>query len=243
MTVRPVHTPISPTSRPSAAGNPLASGRAAIRRLLLLVGACALALPLALLGAGPAAAHDALISSDPAEGTSLEEIPSELTFTYSASIQELGAEVELSDGQGDAVALGDHQVDGAVLTVPVEGTPEGGDYSAAWRVVSSDGHPISGTLTFSVAEGAGEDGANETSGTETGGTETGGTETTAPTSGSETTSPEATPTGSSPDDVVTATPTAETESGDGRSPWPLIGGLAIVIAAAGIAFYLLRRRG
>jgi hypothetical protein len=43
---------------------------------------------------------------------------------------------------------------GSKVSIPLrDGMPDG-DYQLGWRVVSSDGHPIEGTLKFSVAAGS-----------------------------------------------------------------------------------------
>lgn len=123
--------------------------------VLLLSVIAAVALSLGWLAAAPAAhAHDELLSSSPADGESLDAAPSEATFTFSGEIAPVGVVFALTDADGATLSL---------PTVPkVAGTEvtqqlpplEGGQYELGWRVVSSDGHPISGTVTFTVAGSA-----------------------------------------------------------------------------------------
>lgn len=54
-----------------------------------------------------------------------------------------------------ALETGCPTLTGAVMSTPVEAGPSG-QYEVLWRVVSSDGHPVAGTYTFTVEPGATE---------------------------------------------------------------------------------------
>lgn len=55
---------------------------------------------------------------------------------------------------GAVVSVGDPEVLGATVRQPLaEGLPAGA-YTVDWRVTSGDGHPITGSIGFTVAEGA-----------------------------------------------------------------------------------------
>ena len=127
--------------------------RPAARRLPALLGAL-LALCLALFAGAPAAqAHDELLQADPADGATLEQAPDRITLTYSGDITALGNEVRVTDSQGKTVSTGDVTVDGTHVIQRI--SPDAGDetYTVSWRVVSSDGHPIEGTYSFTVGQG------------------------------------------------------------------------------------------
>lgn len=112
------------------------------------------ALAAVLAVASPAAAHDELVGSSPAAGADLTEAPAEVTLTYSAAIMAEGATVAVFDASGRNWAEGDPVIDTNTLTAPLaDGLPAAG-YVVEWRVVSSDGHPISGTVPFTVGGGA-----------------------------------------------------------------------------------------
>ncbi|MGX6396544.1 copper resistance CopC family protein [Rothia kristinae] len=127
--------------------------RPAARRLPAALAAL-LALCLALFAGAPAAqAHDELLQADPADGATLEQAPDRITLTYSGDITALGNEVRVTDSQGKTVSTGDVTVDGTHVIQRI--SPDAGDetYTVSWRVVSSDGHPIEGTSSFTVGEG------------------------------------------------------------------------------------------
>ncbi len=125
--------------------------RAILRTLITGV---AIAVATVLLTAFPASAHDRLIGSDPVDGARLEAAPEALTLTFSDSVQQLGASVSLVDAEGSEIHTDEPVIAGPELTVPLPDDVPAGEYRARWRVVSSDGHAISGILTFSVAENA-----------------------------------------------------------------------------------------
>ncbi|MGP3959753.1 copper resistance CopC family protein [Nonomuraea sp. 3N208] len=97
----------------------------------------------------PAFAHDALKSSSPAKNSrvsasSLEEI--ELEYTASVKFPF----VVLRDAKGARVPLGKPRLAGPKVVAEVNGPLPAGAYVIAWRVVSSDGHPIEGEIPFRV---------------------------------------------------------------------------------------------
>jgi methionine-rich copper-binding protein CopC len=108
-------------------------------------------LALALAVARPAAAHDELIRSTPENGAVLDTQPGEVTLKFSANVMDIGATTQVLDGEGTDWAAGAPVLSGSQVSIPLrDGMPDG-DYQLGWRVVSSDGHPIEGTLKFSVA--------------------------------------------------------------------------------------------
>lgn len=109
----------------------------------------ALAAGLVVVGAPAASAHDRLVSSDPESGTVLDAVPAEAVLTFSSDVQELGTVLELQGADGSSVA-GETLVDGRDVTLPLPADLPSGDYAVVYRVTSSDGHPISGEVPFSV---------------------------------------------------------------------------------------------
>lgn len=100
----------------------------------------------------PASAHDELVGSDPPADAQLAHMPAEIELTYSGELMELGAVVEVRDAAGVDHAGSAPVVSGTIVTVPVDPAAGDGAYVVVWRVVSSDGHPISGAVPFSVGE-------------------------------------------------------------------------------------------
>lgn len=121
------------------------------RRALRPVAAALVALALVLLGAGPASAHAELVGSDPAEGAVVETAPSEVTLTFNEPVRLTPQEVAVYDAEGDPVAS-TAGATGTEVTVELTDAADlsDGTYVVSWNVLSDDGHPISGALTFSV---------------------------------------------------------------------------------------------
>lgn len=111
--------------------------------------------------AAPAQAHDSLVSSDPEDGATLDDAPTSITLTFSAEILEVTPVVRVSDGDGEVVQESTPEIDGRDAVAEIDEPLESGEYTVDWRVVSSDGHPIEGTFTFTVA-GDDDEGAETT---------------------------------------------------------------------------------
>jgi methionine-rich copper-binding protein CopC len=108
-----------------------------------------------LLVAGPASAHDQLLSSDPKDGATLDEHPASISLTFSAAPLDTGIEVALVGPDGVTAQGQDIQVDDKVVTAQLADDLPAGRYDVAWHVVSSDGHPIDGEFSY-VVEAAAE---------------------------------------------------------------------------------------
>lgn len=107
---------------------------------------------LVAVSAAPASAHDELVSSTPASGAQLEAAPTEVSLSFSSEVMDLGAMVLIVDADDRDWADGEPTIREADLTVAIrEGMPVGG-YEIRWRVVSADGHPISGVIPFTVGD-------------------------------------------------------------------------------------------
>lgn len=108
------------------------------------------------LGFTPAFAHDELVSTNPAADTTLEQAPSELELTYSGDIMDVAGanQVRVTNAAGETVTEGEPEVDRTVVTQDLATQETDDTYTVTWRVVSSDGHPIQGTFTYTVGAGA-----------------------------------------------------------------------------------------
>ena len=106
--------------------------------------------PLALFGvASPAAAHDQLISSSPADQRELSTPPSQIRLTFNDAPMKGTPKIIAGERGGDPVILGTPTIEGKTVTVPWP-AKAAGTYGVTWRVVSSDGHPINGSFAFRV---------------------------------------------------------------------------------------------
>ncbi|MFE5410338.1 copper resistance protein CopC [Microbacterium sp. NPDC056569] len=192
-------------------------------RVWALLAAVLVACGIVVGAASPAHAHDELIGSDPSANSTTATLPAQLTLTYSAEIadDEGASVVEVTDAAGTSLVSGTPTVRDNVLTQPLAGAASGA-VKVLWKVVSSDGHPISGEFSFTV-EGAPAPTPTETA-------EPTPTETAAPTR-----SAEPTPTPS-----VTSEPVAD--EGSTALPWIIAGLLALALIGAVVYLLVSRAR-
>ncbi|WFE55661.1 copper resistance CopC family protein [Micromonospora sp. WMMD712] len=104
--------------------------------------------------AAPAAAHNSLAAATPAADTRLAEPPSEITVRFLQKLDPGLTTVVLSDATRRVVPTDAPVVAGTRATVAVAETLPDGTYTVAYRVVSTDGHPVQGSYRFTVARPA-----------------------------------------------------------------------------------------
>ncbi len=119
-----------------------------MRRLLalLLVGVVMTSLP-------AAQGHSSLVSSTPRNGAVVKTFPTTLSLTFNEEILQLAGKepsrVQLFSPSQRRISLGKTTIVREVLTAAVIGAKrENGRYRLSYRVVSADGHVITGALTF-----------------------------------------------------------------------------------------------
>jgi methionine-rich copper-binding protein CopC len=122
-----------------------------IRALLLL----ALSIPLIAISALPANAHTSLELSTPSDSQSIEFMPAELSASFDEDLIEIEGEVvntlQLQSADGTKYALSSATIAGPVVSATVgDGEYPAGDYLLKFRVVSADGHPVTGEIRFST---------------------------------------------------------------------------------------------
>jgi copper transport protein len=123
----------------------------AARRVALLG---TLAVLFALLFATPAAAHAELVSITPANGAQLKTPPTQVQMTFTESVNLIDDGIRLVDDAGATVPTPDPTVDGHTVIWPMPADLPDGAYVVTWRVVSADGHPVSGASSFGVGTAA-----------------------------------------------------------------------------------------
>jgi methionine-rich copper-binding protein CopC len=169
--------------------------------------------------APPASAHARLVSISPSDGTTAATPPSQVVITFSEDLLATAVRIEVKDAGGKTVTDGAPVVTGAVATQPLAGVLESGRYAVTYRVVSKDGHPVSGSTTFTVASAAATSTAQPEPSTS---------------SSSRSTAPATS--------AATTAATAPSGAQDSGSAWPAIGIGLLVLLLAGAAFALYRRR-
>jgi methionine-rich copper-binding protein CopC len=111
-----------------------------------------------MLTALPATAHEQLVDQEPRPGQILEAGIAEVKLSFSDDLIALdnsaGSEIVILDSNQNPINNGCAVVDGrsAIARADID-TP--GTYQVGWRVVSGDGHPISGNFSFVVENNAG----------------------------------------------------------------------------------------
>ncbi len=103
------------------------------------------------LGCIAASAHATLVRSEPADGAVLAAAPERLVLTFNEPVAPLVLRLIAADGTATTLA-GATLTDQTVTVDLPPGLADGG-YVASWRVVSGDGHPIGGSVVFSVGAG------------------------------------------------------------------------------------------
>lgn len=114
------------------------------------------------------ALHLHLESSIPADGEELSSPPDFIRLVFSEPVDTAMARASLEGGEGSlSLALSPDTGDPRSLVADVPPLPAGG-YRILWRVVSADGHPVTGEITFSIradrASGTGPEVAGDTTG-------------------------------------------------------------------------------
>jgi copper resistance protein C len=187
---------------------------------------------LVLVGAPAASAHDSLVSSSPSDGQTVATVPDRIVLTMNEAPVSVGTRVVVRGPDGEVQQGSPRVVKNTVQQTVAAGSPAG-RYTVVWRVTSGDGHPVSGTFTF-TADAAG--------------TVASGSATTTPNAqGSTTTVPgaQATPTTAADQPgTPVAGPTSSTstgESGQSGTFWALWLVVALVVMA-GVGATVVRRR-
>jgi methionine-rich copper-binding protein CopC len=180
-----------------------------------------------LARAPPASAHDQVVSTSPADGSSVSA-PTRVSVTFSEKVLAVeGANRIVVTGPLGPVQ-GELTARDRVVQLTFAAALPPGPYRVQWRAASSDGHPVSGAFGFSVRAAASTPVSTATAA--------------GPTSAS--------PASTAPTVVATPTSTATasssprtqpTSSGGGWGPW-LLGALVVAALAATGLIWSARRQ-
>ncbi|KAA1419791.1 copper resistance protein CopC [Mumia zhuanghuii] len=129
---------------------------------------CVAVVGLLLVGSPTAVGHAVLVSTSPADGSTTATLPEEIVFTFNERVT-TPAFVVVEAPDGTQVTSGDARTDDKSVVATLSDADIAGEYRASYRVVSADGHPISGSVYFTVSQGRtvektrDDEGADETS--------------------------------------------------------------------------------
>ena len=110
-----------------------------------------LGLLVSLLVGPSATAHDDVIDQIPAPGSQVEAGLVEIKLDFSNELLDLGsgAEIIVTGPDGNPATATCADLSGTLATAQTD-LDQAGNYTVAWRVVSSDGHPIEGSYSFEL---------------------------------------------------------------------------------------------
>lgn len=132
--------------------------RAAAFLSALLAGCLILA---GTVAAAPAAwAHARLVSSNPEDGSSVIDMPTHIEFVFNEEVNRQFSQVVLEDERGETHPANEVTVQGPRVTAVVPAEVTSSSVVARYRVVSADGHPIGGEISFAVENAPAAGGAS-----------------------------------------------------------------------------------
>lgn len=103
---------------------------------------------------GTAAAHNVLESSDPADGSTMDGAPRAVTLRFNDDVQQGPNTITVTgpDGKQWQSNKGDAEIDGDTASNALRELGPAGKYTIGYRIISADGHPLNGKLTFTLAK-------------------------------------------------------------------------------------------
>jgi methionine-rich copper-binding protein CopC len=110
-----------------------------------------------ILSAPGAQAHTSLTLSLPENGSLVETLPESVILTFTDPLIEFGEEqvnsVTIRNPERELVSLGDLVVNEDSISAPfADGQYAAGLYKVYFRVISKDGHPVSGFISFTTSQ-------------------------------------------------------------------------------------------
>ncbi|MDQ4085810.1 MAG: copper resistance protein CopC [Actinomycetota bacterium] len=103
--------------------------------------------------AATAYAHTELDNAVPAADVRVEKTPGSVQLNFTEPVDADLASVVVRGPNGQDLAAGPVRQSGPGVIQPITAAPRPGTVEVAYRVVSLDGHPVSGSYTFEVLRG------------------------------------------------------------------------------------------
>ncbi|GAB2860706.1 copper resistance protein CopC [Actinocorallia aurea] len=97
--------------------------------------------------AAPASAHTALSGSSPADGAKVDSV-TEVVLTFNEEVR--SGQLVIQDQDEKPVHKGKVTISGTDVERKVREALPAGKYTVGYRVISADGHPVTGSLSFTV---------------------------------------------------------------------------------------------
>ncbi|HEY3607490.1 MAG TPA: copper resistance CopC family protein [Pseudonocardiaceae bacterium] len=99
----------------------------------------------------PAFAHDVLVGSAPAAGATVARGPAEVRFDFNAPVRQGPNTITVVGPNGTHWERTENAtVTGNSVSAPVAPLGAAGVYTAGYRIISADGHPVTGEIHFTL---------------------------------------------------------------------------------------------
>jgi methionine-rich copper-binding protein CopC len=188
-------------------------------RVLRAVAVTVLAGLALLIGTGTALAHARLESSDPVDGASLDSGPQQISLIFSDPMTADFNTLTVIGPDNAHYETGPITAQGTTVTIGVGPLGPAGRYEIGYRVVSEDGHPVTGSVAFTLTT-AGPGAAQAAAAS----------------------APAAPSTGpAAPEAAPPASAAANTADGGGMPVWPWIVGAVVLVGGGVVAALRLGR--
>ncbi|WP_072691582.1 copper resistance CopC family protein [Rhodococcus marinonascens] len=105
-----------------------------------------------MLGVATASAHAAATGFNPENGAQIATAPDQVSIKFNEPMQESFASLTVVGPDGNLWTKSDPSVVGTTVSAALGELGPAGEYTIAYRVVSADGHPVSGTSTFTLTQ-------------------------------------------------------------------------------------------
>ena len=105
-------------------------------------------------GTSTALAHSGLENSSPTDGAVISEAPASIILTFNEQLLDDADSISLNAADGTNVVSTRVKPDGSTVELPWPADLPAGEYQVAYRVVSADGHPVTGAISFTYAPAA-----------------------------------------------------------------------------------------
>ncbi|MGP7959513.1 copper resistance CopC family protein [Sanguibacter sp. A247] len=178
--------------------------------------------------AAPASAHNPPPVPVPADGATLDAVPTEVRLEYGDAVLELGTTVRVTGPSGEVVSEGAAVVEERSVSQAISDAGPGA-YEVAWRVTSADGHPVDGSSSFVV------EAAELSSPAEPSPTEPSPTESDEPTTVAAPTTPDV------PASATTSSASTAAAGSTGALPFVVAGGVVVLVGIV-LSIVAVRRR-
>jgi copper transport protein len=119
-----------------------------LRYLPSLCAVVAVAAAVLVFSTAPTLGHASLIAAEPSNRSVVATAPKDFRLSFNEPVTPIFLKLVSSEGQ--TIPLNRYQVEGPHVLVEAPPDMTGGTHVLSWRVVSADGHPIGGTITFSI---------------------------------------------------------------------------------------------